>query len=446
MGSWASVRSHGRISPFADEDWQGDMSYPEYCVHIKRLENRPSFSANSKAKYAKNYWKRGLSVPSMAVSSMWAEANSTKQAWRASPEAQQQPLDLQKIASAAGDYPMGTFHGQGIVIVAGGPIYSPPAYACLAFLRGSASSLPVELWVPPMEVMPTLLESQFLAYGAQVRYLGDVYAERFHGLLRGYFTKPAAMLASSFEDVLLLDADNLPLYDPAHLFQHPLYTQYSLLMWPDFWDAYVQPQAWRLLGILPSMRPTGSHEAGQIVLNKRQGWQPFMLALYFNLLKDVFPPMLSYGGRGDKETYPYAWVALNRTYGYVPQKVIAVGHYEFTGPNGTQPEHRGTAMLQRAPDGAAQFLHAHHPKLGLDVDSGMRKRRWRVLTESLQVLPLGVSEADANTYKVLNAVAGLDVEAELHLLQQRMRCSPEWAHYVLQPSRRWQALHKSDAN
>lgn len=47
--------------------------------------------------------------------------------------------------------------------------------------------------------------------------------------------KVAALLHCSFDEVLLLDADNIPLFDPSYLFSDRLYRQHRNLFWPDFW-------------------------------------------------------------------------------------------------------------------------------------------------------------------------------------------------------------------
>lgn len=61
--------------------------------------------------------------------------------------------------------------------------------------------------------------------------------------------KVAALLHCSFQEVLLLDSDNLPLVDPAYLFDDPLYQQHGNLFWPDFWGSWVKPGVYPWLGL-----------------------------------------------------------------------------------------------------------------------------------------------------------------------------------------------------
>ena len=434
-------------------------------------------------------------------------------------------LDAALIAASAGDYPQTAYSGRGIVMVAGGPYYSPPAYACVVFIRRSGCTLPVEVWLPPHEGMPSAVIGQFQQLGAVVKHLADMFPSYMHHLLHGYITKPAAILASSFEEVLFLDADNVPLTNPTRLFDHPLYAQHGLLMWPDFWPVEVQPGTWEVLHVLPSLQPRSSHESGQMVINKRLGWHPLALALYLNVLGDVFYPMFSVAGQGDKETYPIAWLALNRTYGLVKHPVVAVGYHapravrgssnmtESRGVNSsfnlvqtravgrsfiltesravnsssnltetkavnsssnlpdtravnsssnlpetravnsssnlretnavnssfnlTETRYRGTAMLQRDPEGLPLFLHVHLPKVDLNVTGPLQKRKWqffadkhgRIVTVFHPVLGMNTTDS----VKLLNAVVGGDLEADVHLLRQQLRCNPAWAQWVLHP-------------
>jgi hypothetical protein len=47
--------------------------------------------------------------------------------------------------------------------------------------------------------------------------------------------KAAAIINSSFKELLYLDSDNLPAHDPTFLFDTPEYKSTGALFWPDFW-------------------------------------------------------------------------------------------------------------------------------------------------------------------------------------------------------------------
>lgn len=54
---------------------------------------------------------------------------------------------------------------------------------------------------------------------------------------RGWVLKAQMLYATSFEQVLVLDADNLPLTDPTFLFDSPEFAESGNLFWPDFWSS-----------------------------------------------------------------------------------------------------------------------------------------------------------------------------------------------------------------
>ena len=49
--------------------------------------------------------------------------------------------------------------------------------------------------------------------------------------IQGYALKAFALYATSFTEVILLDADNLPVLDPSLLFTTPEYTLYGSMFW-----------------------------------------------------------------------------------------------------------------------------------------------------------------------------------------------------------------------
>ena len=52
----------------------------------------------------------------------------------------------------------------------------------------------------------------------------------------GWQLKPYAILHSCFQEVLLLDADQVPVRDPAEVFRWPQYLETGALFWPDIVD------------------------------------------------------------------------------------------------------------------------------------------------------------------------------------------------------------------
>lgn len=53
----------------------------------------------------------------------------------------------------------------------------------------------------------------------------------------------------SFSQVLLLDADALPLMRPEALFDDPIFRRDGNLFWPDYWGSWVKPGVWAWAGL-----------------------------------------------------------------------------------------------------------------------------------------------------------------------------------------------------
>lgn len=120
-----------------------------------------------------------------------------------------------------------------------------------------------------------------------------------------------------------------------------------------------------------------------------------------------------------------------RNYTRIRHSVLAVGPAP---PPGGQFE--GQAMLQRGPNGLPLFLHAHNPKVSvpwaLPAEPPAQPRQWQLVRPAeLSVLPPGVPREAANTHRLLDAVAGFDVEAGVERLRAYMLCRPAWVRCCL---------------
>jgi hypothetical protein len=69
--------------------------------------------------------------------------------------------------------------------------------------------------------------------GVEVLDLEEVARRRPMRILAGWESKVFAVQHAPYEEVLFLDADNLPARDPSFLFDEPLYRQTGAVFWPD---------------------------------------------------------------------------------------------------------------------------------------------------------------------------------------------------------------------
>ncbi len=145
--------------------------------------------------------------------------------------------------------------GRGIVIPGGGIKQLANVWVLLRTLRWLGCTLPVEI----MYVGPSEMSAQFIDAAQR---LGDttltdiLWFPESAGLpLRGWPLKIRALMHSKFAEVIMLDADNVPLADPSFLFSSSEYTATGALFWhdftsdphwisPEFWSIHVQTLPW----------------------------------------------------------------------------------------------------------------------------------------------------------------------------------------------------------
>ncbi|CAJ2510123.1 Uu.00g060230.m01.CDS01 [Anthostomella pinea] len=288
------------------------------------------------------------------------------------------------LENIAGDESI--FQGRGIVMVGGGE-YFGPAIVSIHMLRRAGCTLSVEVFVPDDdEYEVEVCESYLPKLNARCVVLAHILAQSSVDgaklAIRHYQLKAPALLFSSFEEVLLLDSDSIPVADPTtDIFETEPYISSGLIVWPDFWGATESPKFWSVVGVpgFPANLPATSSEAGQLVVNKRTHLAPLLLATYYNVFGHLYYPLLSQGalGQGDKETFMAAAVVLNATYYRVKTPVGNIGRDDGR-------SYRGTAMVQHLPsDDLAKsqgkpgtvrpaFLHSNTPKMnaGHLVDEG----------------------------------------------------------------------------
>ncbi|KAK6000260.1 hypothetical protein QM012_003892 [Aureobasidium pullulans] len=273
------------------------------------------------------------------------------------------------------------FNGTGVVIVGGGE-YFGPAIIGIHMLRRTGSNLPVQVFVADKsEYEDNLCKDYLPKLGAECLVLSD-FIQDFK--VTHYQLKSLAMLLSSFEHVLYLDSDSIPLLNPeTELFAAEPYTSAGLVIWPDFWISTESPSFYDVAGIgtMPPDLPKSSSEAGQLLINKRKHLKTLILAIYYNIYgPDFYYPLLSQGalGQGDKETFMAAAMVLNSSDYRVETGVKSV-------ERNTGFEDKGSAMIQVSPSDDLQrqngdrsmapraaFIHANTPKMnaGHLVDEG----------------------------------------------------------------------------
>jgi len=227
------------------------------------------------------------------------------------------------------------YRGRGIVICGGSARYFANAWVCVNALRRLGCRLPIQLWHMGRQEMDPLMED--LMAPLQVECIDASRIQRKHSVRRldGWVLKPYAILFSSFREVMLLDADNVPVRDPTLLFDSQPMRDCGAVFWPDFEPARRPVEIWRSCGLEVPAEP--EFESGQLVVDKQRCWAGLRLALWFNEHSDFYYKHL----HGDKETFRLAFRKLQIGYRLVPHP----------------PEQFPGGMYQHDFDGRRLFQH-----------------------------------------------------------------------------------------
>ncbi|KAM3087029.1 mannosyltransferase [Clarireedia jacksonii] len=237
---------------------------------------------------------------------------------------------------------------RGIVTVGGGR-YTGTVLVSLRMLRRTNSTLPVEVFMPnPEDYDEHTCEVVLPSLNAKC-----VAIPQYEGIhIQKYQYKIFAVILSSFEDVLFLDADNFPLVDPTEFIDSQPYRKTGYVLWPDFWWATCSPHYFSVLNRpTPDLMEYGTTESGQIIISKSRHWDTLLLVLYYNIFGPQFYyPLLTQcdAGEGDKETWLYAVLALVKPYHQVREKIGVIGHMEKK-KDSDQFEYIGAGMTQHNP-------------------------------------------------------------------------------------------------
>lgn len=134
-------------------------------------------------------------------------------------------------------------------------------------------------------------------------------------VLGGWELKPYAIQHARFERVLYIDADNLPVRDPADLFGWNSFAATGAVFWPDVVKLRPDNPVWELCGLEHHDMP--SFETGQMVLDKSRCWQALALCTWLNQHSEVLYRHLY----GDKDTFLLAWRLCGLPFHQVPHPV-----------------------------------------------------------------------------------------------------------------------------
>jgi ADP-heptose:LPS heptosyltransferase len=221
------------------------------------------------------------------------------------------------------------YAGQGIVICGGGLRSFPSVWVCLNMLRRLGCSLPVQIWhrgKKEVDDRMVALTSSLNAVWVDAEETRKAHPAR---ALEGCELKAYALLHSPFREVLLLDADNVPVANPEPLFDTLPFKKTGAILWPELKHLKPNQAIWKRLGIGPRDAP--GVDSGQMVIDKERCWAAVMLAWWYNDHSDYFYQFTE----GDKLTYLMAFFKLRQVFA-MPEKrpepmTVGLCQHDFKG-------------------------------------------------------------------------------------------------------------------
>jgi hypothetical protein len=266
--------------------------------------------------------------------------------WRLWPAAREAHLILaDRFLANAPQYPEGRFAGRGAVLCGGGA-YEASAYVTCRMLHHVGWRHPIQVWhrgegEPVSDLVRRLP-------GVEVVDAEAHHARAARRMLGGWESKLFAVINSPFEEVLFLDADCYPLFDPDECFR-PEHNPHGIVTWPDgpwgdgavHWPSYgLTPDGWTGLS------------GGNYVLDKRRAWRVLHLAAHYDDHSDYYywPSSIGVevGGFGDQDQMRAAL-----------RKLGAPSHRY-----GDRPVFDHQSFLQAGPHGRPLFVHRFANKFG----------------------------------------------------------------------------------
>ena len=121
-----------------------------------------------------------------------------------------------------------------------------------------------------------------------------VYKPRPSFLSKEFAYKPAAILSSTFSEVLFLDCDAYVTRDPEELFlSDPMYLKFGALFFPDGLKSRQHPAVWDLFNTSCAENEY-EFDSATILVNKEKVWNGLYLAKLMNDHHTLFYKVLDY--------------------------------------------------------------------------------------------------------------------------------------------------------
>lgn len=217
------------------------------------------------------------------------------------------------------------FVGRGVVILAGNQDTLTRLKVILRQLVNLQSVIPVEVhyWDDEMNELSMKMLSDVYPHMTFNDLSGghNIIKVKKDGFWINYQLKTAALINSKFAEPLLLDSDNIPVVDPATLYDSQVYQEYHTVFWPDIARTRPQNPAWAITNTKCRMNEY-EQESGQLLVDKHRYWYHLQLASWLNNEHGKYYNEFLLG---DKDMFRFAWHALRTDYGRPKRWLTSVG-------------------------------------------------------------------------------------------------------------------------
>ncbi|KAJ3298067.1 hypothetical protein HDU79_000918 [Rhizoclosmatium sp. JEL0117] len=146
----------------------------------------------------------------------------------------------------------------------------------------------------------------------------------------GFTIKPYALIHSGFDEVLLMDPDNIAILDPTVLFKTSVYKKTGAIFWPDYWrprntplfHVHEESLFWSLLEL--SFVDMFEQESAELVVNRRVHSDALRVLLFFITEPQQFMSEWKFV-HGDKDMFRLAWMKARSPFHMIQRPPGSVG-------------------------------------------------------------------------------------------------------------------------
>ena len=173
------------------------------------------------------------------------------------------------------------YSDRGVIVAAGGARLFVNAYVLAHVLRRRLNcTAPIEVWHYGADELSPRMKALLADLGVGTVDATQIAARSALTIRDGWQLKPLALVGCRFAEVLMLDADQVPVVDPTVAFAWPQYREAGAVFWPDILDIRADNPIWAALG-LPGERSV-SIESGQVLVDKRRHLRAALATLALN--------------------------------------------------------------------------------------------------------------------------------------------------------------------